>query len=414
MDELIRSIAQREPVRPAPSGDGSRPRMLHVITRLANGGAGENTLFTVNGLDKRKYDVDLAIGGGSEPGLLRKYGLAEAVKLFVIEHLARDPSISEELPAYREIRRLIRAGGYSVVHTHGAKAGILARLAAHAEGVPVVINGIHGITFSREMPFLKRRLFLALERFTARRTTHFVSVGEDIKQKYLRAGVGSAAQYRVVHSGMDLERFHRAGDAPPEHRRALRRELGLAESDLVVGKVSRLEPRKGYDFFLEAARGLISDYPADAAGRRVRFLVVGDGPEYDRIRARVAELGLDDRFVFTGYRSDVPELLSVCDVVCLTSLWEGLPRVLVEASAVGLPAVTFDVDGAWEVVEEGRNGFIVPTRDSAAVAERLYRLVSSEELRVRMSAAARTKVDESWSAATMVRRLEELYEEALS
>ena len=387
-------------------------RVLHIITRLANGGAGENTLYSVNGIDPEKYTVDLAVGENNEPAMVEKIRISDRVTLRTIHGLRRDPSPLTELKALEEIRRTIREGNYAIVHTHGAKAGILGRIAAKKEGVPIIINGIHGITFSEEMGRLSRTMYRWIERWVARFTTHFVSVGHDIMQKYLDAGVGRAEEYTVIHSGMELDRFQRAGSLSPEEIASLREELGIPVTATVVAKISRLEKRKGYPHFLRAAQQLCRSCSPQQSG--VYFLIVGDGPELEPMKEYAEELGIAEQVIFTGYRADVERMFAVADIVALTSLWEGLPRVLVQAAAVGRPIVTFNCDGAWEIVEEGRTGYIVGMRDEEALARQLDRLVADRKLREEMGRLARAKVDASWSREAMVSTIEELYERLLA
>ncbi len=408
--------------------------VLHIITRLANGGAAENTIYSVNGLNRERWSADLAIGG--EPGAdeadqVEKLAIAEDVTVHRIPSLVRNPGPGE-LRALGDLRRLIRAGGYQIVHTHGAKAGILGRMAARKEGVPVIINGIHGHTFSSQMSLPARLVYRSIEKRVARYTTHFVSVGDDLRQQYLAAGVGSPERFSVIHSGMELERFMEAGRAegaaPGESVRA---ELGIPAEAVVYANISRMEPRKGHRFFLEAAAALMRELTGDATaaptgpragsasaaaesdGRNPWFVIVGDGPEEPALRRQADELGIAERVVFTGYRTDVERMFAMADVVVLTSLWEGLPRVLVQAAAAGRPAISFACDGAREVIEDDRNGWVVPMKDVAAVTDRMRRLVSDAELRRRMGEAGRAKVNDTWTVTAMVDQIDELYRHLL-
>ena len=149
--------------------------------------------------------------------------------------------------------------------------------------------------------------------------------------------------------------------------------------------------------------GPISKVGSPQAAGAPWFVIVGDGPEKANLRAQATQLGIAERTVFTGYRNDVERMFAMCDVVVLTSLWEGLPRVLVQAAAAAKPVVTFACDGAGEVVKNDVNGWIVPMRDVDAIQERLSRLVADAELRRRMGRAGRDKVNDTWTVETMVR-----------
>jgi glycosyltransferase involved in cell wall biosynthesis len=128
-----------------------------------------------------------------------------------------------------------------------------------------------------------------------------------------------------------------------------------------------------------------------------------------RLEARARELGLHEVVRFLGHRHDLPRVLAAADVAVLTSLWEGLPRVLVQAAAAGRPIVTFDVEGAWEVVRDGRNGFVVPSRDVDQFAGRLETLLVEHERARAMGRAGRHEVGSRWTVETMLDRLDDLY-----
>jgi glycosyltransferase involved in cell wall biosynthesis len=172
-----------------------------------------------------------------------------------------------------------------------------------------------------------------------------------------------------------------------------------------VGKIARLFPLKGHDQLLDAAPAVISRCPA------VRFLLVGDGVLYQHLRRRLARMGILENFIFAGLvpRERIPEMLSAMDLVVHTSLREGLARVLPQALAMGRPCVSFDIDGAPEVVIPGVTGYLVRPGDAAGLAEAVVRLLSDPALRERMGAAGRRRVDPAFRAETMVGQIATLY-----
>ena len=390
-------------------GNAALGRVLHVITRLANGGAAENTIYSVNGLVERGWEVDLAIGGHpnrDEEDQVEKLAISPKVTVRRIPELVRDPGL-RELWALSALRHLIREGRYRIVHTHGAKAGVLGRVAGHKEGVPILINGIHGHTFSPQMNALARGVYRTIERRVARYTTHFVSVGDDLRRQYLAAGVGEPQRYSVIHSGMDFARFSAAGLVDSTQRDSIRAELGIPRDACVFTNVSRMEPRKGHHFFLEAAsrvmRGKTEGNPW--------FVIVGDGPEEQNLKDQARGLGIESRVIFTGYRRDVERMFAMTDVVVLSSLWEGLPRVLVQAAAARRPAVSFACDGAGEVIRDGSNGWVVPMRDVERLAVRMSDLLHDPLRARKMGEKGAELVNDSWSVDAMVDSLSTLYQD---
>lgn len=376
-------------------------RMLHIITRMIHGGADENTLLTVRGLDPRRYVVDLAVGAGSDPGLLETL---EAGRVHRVEALIRDPHPWKDLVALVRLSALIRQGRYQIVHTHTAKAGFLGRLAAALAGTPVIVHTVHGVTFPSHAPWVLRAFYLLLERVAGRFTHQFVAVGEEMRTTYLRAGIGDPAHYETIYSGMPLEDYLAAGRLPETARARLRAELGFGPQHQLVVMAARLESRKGHRYLFEAVRRVRPRHPG------LRLLVLGDGPLRASLEARTRELGIADIVRFLGYRADFPRLLGAADISALTSLWEGLPRVLVQSAAAGRPILTFDVEGAWEVVRDGENGFIVPSRDVDRLAARLDELLSNRARARALGAAGPARVSSQWTVETMIERLDRMYQ----
>ena len=378
-------------------------RVLHVITRFLKwGGAERNTYYSIKGLDRDRYIVDLAIGRDSQSDLLESY---EHGQVFQINTLVRDPNPLLDPVALFQLYRLIKSGNYDIVHTHTGKAGVLGRIAARMARVPIIIHGLHG-TMTSPNPILDR-IYLFLDRFAGRFTDCFISVGEDLKQRYIERKVGEPSKYRVIHSGMDLDAFYKTGDLPKEAIIDKRRELGVADDEVVIGKVASLEPRKGHKYAILAAQELVRHH------KNIKFVFVGDGWYRSKLEDMVHQNGLENAIIFTGYREDIAEVIATFDIAILTSLWEGLPQVLVQAAAVGKPIVTFAVEGAKEVVKDGVNGFIVPLKDVDALVEKVRYLLSNMEKARAMGRQGREIIGDQWTVETMQEKTQQLYKELL-
>jgi glycosyltransferase involved in cell wall biosynthesis len=386
----------------------TRPlRVLHIITRMIVGGAQENTLLTCEGLNAMpEYEVTLASGidRGPEGDLLDR--AEKSLELVLVPELARSISPIGDIKALWKLYRLIRRGRYHIVHTHSSKAGVLGRVAATMAGTPIVVHTLHSLVFHEYQPWLVNRTWWLVKKICAPMTDHFLSVSSIIVRKAIAAGIAKPEKFTTVYSGMELDWFLNA----KTDGLAVRRELGIPEDAPVVGKIARLFPLKGHDQLMDAAPEIVRRVP------NVRFLLVGDGILYDHLRERARAAGILDNFVFAGLikRERIPEMLSAMDAVVHTSLREGLARVLPQALAMGKPCVSFDIDGAPEVVLDGETGYLVKAYDYETLADRISVLLSDPELRARMGARGRQHVDPTWRAETMVADTAKVYEELVS
>src|SRR5215213_9390082 len=349
-------------------------RIVHIITRLILGGAQENTLLTVEDLHHRHGDDVTLITGPAEGPEGDLFDRAEALglKVKVMRELVRAIRPATDYRAYRRLRQAIRRLQPQVVHTHSSKAGISGRAAAWHERVPAVVHTVHGLPFGPSESPWKNRLYVALERSAARRCHAIVSVCDAMTEQSLAAGVGRPEQYQTVYSGMDVESFL----TPPRPRDEVRRELGLADDEVAFGTVARLFERKGHDDILAAAPAVL------AANPKVRFVFIGDGILRDRIVADAERRGVRHALRLTGLvpPDRIPELLGALDAVVHPSLREGLARVLPQALLVGRPAISYDVDGAREVVRP-ETGILLRPRDVAGLTAAIIRLAADPGLR---------------------------------
>ena len=329
--------------------------------------------------------------------------VAPNVKVVEVPELVREVSPLRDLAALRNLRRLIRDGQYDIVHTHTAKAGILGRFAARRAAGPLIVHTLHGSTFHGTLNRAEYLLYWGLEKATATFTDLIITVGEDLRERYLKAGIGQPERYQLIRSGMELSDFSAAAVMGPERRAAVRRSFGVPADAPLVGKVARLEARKGYRYFLDLAENVLQRIPG------THFVGLGAGEQHAALEAEIERRGLSGRVHLPGFRHDIADVLAVLDVAVLTSLWEGLPRVLVQAAACGVPAVSFAVEGAHEVVKEGVNGWVVPMRDVPQMAERVVTLLSNPERAKAMGAAGRDMVSQTWAAENMVREIAGAY-----
>jgi glycosyltransferase involved in cell wall biosynthesis len=382
-------------------------RIAHVITRLILGGAQENTVLCCEDLLRDYGDQVLLITGpplGPEGSLLRR-ARAGGVPVELISQLRRPIHPWRDLASYRRIKRTLCDFRPDVVHTHSAKGGILGRAAAWALRVPAIVHTVHGAPLHPYQGRAGRVLAGACERWAARRCHALVSVADAMTDLMVDAGVAPREKFTTVYSGMEVEPFLESG----RHRDRVRAELGYRSHHVVVGKIARLFHLKGHEYVIRAARQLARGEP------NVRFLLVGDGTLRKRICREIAAAGLEGHFQLTGLvpPERIPELIAAMDIVVHASLREGLARVLPQALIAGKPVVSFDVDGAREVVIPQETGFLLRPRSWEQMAAALERLVADPALRERLGAQGRDRFTEAFRHQRMTAQLRTLYEKLL-
>lgn len=371
-----------------------RATVLHVITRLELGGAQRNTLYTVAHLDRARFRPALAWGPGE-----RLDGEAEVlgdVELRPVPKLVRAIRPLADMAAFRHLREIIRELRPAIVHTHSSKAGVLGRLAARRERVPIIVHTVHGFGFTPLQPPPLRATLVALERRVARWTDHFVVVSRVNLDHGVRLRLLDPERTTVIRSGIQLKRYDE-----PKGGSALRARLAVPDGAVLVTQVGNFKPQKAPLDFVRMAARVVKEAPG------TRFLMVGDGPLRDRAEELARELGIAADVCFPGWLDEVPAVWAATDIAVLTSHHEGLPRALVEALAAGVPVVATAVDGNVEVVRDGENGYLVPRGQVAAMSQRVVELVLDPALRRQLAATPR-RLDE-FDIDAMVRRQEELY-----
>lgn len=389
------------------TNDRSPIRVLHIITRMIVGGAQENTLLSVVGLDAMpEYEVDFVSGidRGKEGELLSQ--ARETTNLIVLSEMGRSINPFSDIVAFWKLYRLIKRGRYHIVHTHSSKAGVLGRIAAWLAGTPIIVHTLHSLVFHDYQPWIINRAWWLAKKICAPVTDFYISVSEIIVKKAIAAGIAPREKFRTIYSGMELDWFLNAKfDAEK-----VRREFGIPLDAPVVGKIARLFPLKGHDQLMDAAPEIVRRVP------NVRFFLIGDGILFEHLQERAKDYGILDNFVFAGLidRERIPEMISAMDIVVHTSLREGLARVLPQSLAMGKPCVSFDIDGAPEVVIDDKTGYLVEPFDSATLADRIAYLLKDENLRKTFGENGRRHVDPNFRTEKMVADISEVYQMLLA
>ncbi len=391
------------------STNGRPVKVLRVIARLNMGGPALHVAYLTSGLAERGYDTTL-VAGTLARGEDSMAFVAEGLGVRV-EHL---PELSREISPLRDARavvrlaRIIRSERPQILHTHTAKAGAVGRLAALLAGdarPPIIVHTFHGHVLRGYFDPVRTYGFRLLERWLALKTTKLIAVSPQVRDDLVAFGVAPAEKFAVIRLGIELEQRVATDE---NARRETRRVFGVPEDAFVVGWIGRMTAVKNTDDVLLALRAL-HDRGVDGY-----LLMVGDGPDRDRVERRAHELALTRRCLFLGYQEEVARFYAVLDAMLLPSLNEGTPVSAIEALAAGRPVVATRVGGVPDVVDDTEDGFLVEPGAPDALADRLERLAREPELRAQMGERGRSRVIDRYAVSRLVDDIDNLYRELLA
>ena len=366
-------------------------RVLLLSTSMGMGGADQQLMSVAGALRDRGWDVGIVAMAALGPMGLQARQMGIPVESLEMPRGVPDPR------GLKRLAGMIRSRRPDIVHSHLVHANLMARVLRTIIPMPVLISTIHS-------NFDGGRLRLLAYRLTDRLADRTTIVSATAAERYVGMRAVPRERLRVIPNGVDTARFRPLPAAGAE----LRRRLGLGDSFVWLA-VGRFELAKDYPNMLAAFAKVAERQPT------ATLLLVGTGSLQPDTEALVRSLGLESRVRFLGVRRDVTELLSAADGYVLSSAWEGMPIVLLEAGAAGIPVVCTAVGGNREVVLDGVTGFVVPPRDSAALADAMIRLsaLTPEERRL-LGQRGRAHIEANYSLARIVDLWEAMYRELLA
>jgi glycosyltransferase involved in cell wall biosynthesis len=388
-------------------------KIVHIITRLILGGAQENTLITCRLLAERGHEVTLITGPAIGPeGQLFDQTRGQKYRTVVIDEMRRAIEPFKDWASYHKLKNLLAELKPDIVHTHSAKAGILGRYAAWslkgqwAPNRPAVVHSLHGLSFHPYQNPWASRFYIVVEKAAAKRTDFFISVADAMTEQNKAEGVGVNKPYVTAYSAIDEEQFLRA--IPEQEIQAFRHQYDIPENAIVLVTIARLFELKGHDYIIESARELSRRF------ENVIWLFVGDGNLAEDYKEQIRNLGLTDRFRFTGLMPPdrIPLAIQASDILVHCSLREGLARTLPQAMLCARPAISFDVDGAREVVNENTGRLIEPKNVHQLIAA-CAELIQDKSLRETLGQTGQESVKTKFAPDTMVDTVESVYRNLL-
>jgi glycosyltransferase involved in cell wall biosynthesis len=363
-------------------------RVLILIKGLGRGGAEQLLVNAAPYFDPGRFEFEAAYLLPWKNALVSELETA-GVESHCLDG-ARDPRWIKRL------KDLVQRREIDVIHVHSPLAAIGARMAFWKERRVRIVYTEHNM-WQRY-----KKATAWGNAFTFPRNDFVFAVSNEVQGSINYPGVLSRRSYppiETLYHGPDPGALRRAATSD-----GVREELGIPIDAPIVGTVANLKLHKGHEYLLQAAVRVRQTIP------NARFVWVGVGPLEDGLRRKAADMGLDDTIIFTGFRDDAPKLMHAFDLFALPSLHEGLPIALVEAMTLGRPVVATRAGGTPEVVQDGKQGYLVPSRDSAALADGIVTLLRDAPLRRRMGEAAKARAAE-FDIRKSVARMERLYEE---
>lgn len=368
-------------------------KILYVVTGATFGGAVQHTIHLMKFMAERGHKVGLA--AAPEPRLMREAREIGAM-IFPNRHFVHHLSFYHDLLTFIPVFKAIHIFQPDLVSGHSTKAGLVARFCAAVIRKPVIFTA-HGWGFGESRAWWTPWMLRQLERFAARVTAKIICVSDFDRDLALQLNIGCSKKVIMIHNGMPPEAY-----TVNKLKSIVVHGLEVRQAPILI-TVGRLAPPKDFETLLEALQKLDN----------IRILIVGDGPNRQRIETLIRKNGLKQKASLLGQREDVPNLLANAEIFVLSSRKEGLPRTIIEAMLAGLPVVATRVGGVPELVEDNTTGFLVPPGNSEALAAALQRLIKDPGLRRAMGEAGRKKALLEFTLDRMLKQTLRVYEEVL-
>jgi len=373
--------------------ENKKIKVLQAIRQGKVGGGESHILSLVKNIDKTRFDpLVLSFTDGQMITELKNTG---------IENFVIPSEKAFDLVTWNKVKTLMQQEQVDIVHIHGTRAASNIYWAAKNLNIPVVYT-IHGWSFHNDQSLIVKKARIFFERWITQKTDYNISVSASNQ----KTGQDNIAHFQstVIYNGIDLEKF----DPNSVNRKCLRSELNIPADAFVISFIGRITIQKDPLTLVHAFKNVVEKYP------KAILLIVGDGDLKEETKRLAKNIGLEKSIVFENFRADVADILFSSDVYCLASLWEGFPIGLLEAMAMQKPVIASKVDGSKEIIEHKKNGILIDPKNIQMLAGAMYELIENESLRIQLGNAARKTITESFDVHKMTKRIEAIYNGALS
>ena len=377
-----------------------KTKVLYFITRMDQGGAQASVLLTLKNVNKQQFATYLATGPGGRLDGKLKHDSKNVFFLSALRHAIHPMYFFPDCWAILQMGRVLRQVKPDIVHTNAPKAGVLGRIAARIfYRKAKVVHTFHGLGFAKEHGEKQFKFFVMVEKFCAKFTDVLVFVSRKNAAEAKQLGIVKGVRTELIRAGISFNPILPLKFDPVAKKASLK----IPANAKVVLALANFKPLKNPIHFVLAAYKVLSQM------KNVYFIYTGDGPLKKTAENLAKNLSIEKQVIFPGWRNDPLELLAISDVYASVSLREGLPMSILEAMAMRVPAVCYDVDGISEVLTNNKTGFLVPVNDINMLADKLKVLLRHAALRERFEAAIDHRDFSEFTATTMVKKQERLY-----
>jgi glycosyltransferase involved in cell wall biosynthesis len=396
----------------------NKPRLLIILNRLSIGGPATNTLSVAAELCT-DFDI-LLLAGEHLPDEQSADFLLETYKGFRVQKiktLTRSVYLWKDLLSYFQIKKIIKEFKPHIVHTHGAKPGVLGRVAAWQLKVPVILHTFHGHIFHSYFSVLTTKLIISIERALAKISTAIIAINQTLEKELKTIyNIAPEEKIKLVKLGIDTNQFE---DTDGIKRKHFRTEFKLSDETIAIGIIGRLVPVKNHLLFLELIQQLLKSHQPNT----VKFFIIGDGPEKNNLIHHLQNQHISftqngssyqssASVIFTSWRKDMDVVYAGLDIVALTSLNEGTPVSIMEAMASGKPVVSTNAGGISEIIMQNETGFI--SNNLEELVKGTLQFIQSENNRKQVGEKARQFAKQNLSKVYEVQILKNLYHNLLT
>jgi len=370
---------------------GKRIKVIHIADKFGVGGSsihGVTRLFSwwMPRFNEDKYDVSLI--GLREPDRAYENLRSQGIRLSSLNRGRFD------FGTVNAIARIVRREKVDILHLHGYGASNFGQMAARLTGVKTII---HEHFVDPNIPVYQTPFDFVLSRFV----DHAFAVSESVRDFMVKKRFMARDKVEVLYNGAPLNEFKPFSDSEIQ---AERKRWNIPDGARIIGTVGRLDTQKGLRYLIEAAARLLSQ-----KDRKVKFIIAGDGPLMESLRQLSRDMGVEDAVIFPGHYANIPLLQSMIDIQAFPSLWEGTPLTVFEAMSMELPIISTDVDGLGEVLKNGQNALVVASKNPAALASGMEKLLDDPELAQRLSRQALVD-SKRFDIQNSVTRMEAVYD----